>query len=72
MPCFLQKNGVLMNEEVLRIEDSCFRSAWVYEKCLQSLLRLVLTGNQSWISFAMFLLFEVRKLKLGYRPVPSP
>ena len=52
MPYFLQKNGVLMNEEVLRIKDPCFRSAWVYEKCLQSLLQLMFSGMGDWSEFA--------------------
>ena len=32
MPCFLQKNGVLMNEGVLRMKESCFRSVRVYAR----------------------------------------
>ena len=44
MPCFVQQNGVLMNDEVWNVVGSCFRSVGSSEKCLQSLLWLLLAG----------------------------
>ena len=34
---FLQQEGVSVNEEVLKVVWSCFRSVREYEMCLQSL-----------------------------------
>ena len=42
IPCFLQKNGVSVNEGVLKVKGSCSRSVGSSGKCLQSLLLLVL------------------------------
>ena len=45
-----------MNDEVWNMVGSCFRSVGSSEKCLQSLLKLVLAGMRDGISFAKFLL----------------
>ena len=55
MPCFVQQNGVLMFEEVLKMVSSFLRSVMMYGKCLQTLLWLVVTGMRDVISFAKFL-----------------
>ena len=67
----LQQNCDLVNEEVLRMNESCLRSVGRYGSCVQSLLKLLFAGNESWFSFAMFLSFEVREFKLQYRLVQS-
>ena len=54
MPCFLQKNGVSVNEEVWGVVDSCFRSVRVYARWEQSLLWLVFTGMRVGMCFAKF------------------
>ena len=56
MPCFVQQNGVLMNDEVWNMVGSCFRSVGSSEKCLQSLLWLLLAGSECGTSFVKFLL----------------
>ena len=68
----LQKNYDFGYEDGLRMKESCFRSVRECERCLQSLLWLVFTGMRDWSCFAILLVFEVRKCKLGYRLVPSP
>ena len=66
---FLQQEGVFVNEEVWDVVQSCFRSVRVCERCLQSLLWLVVTGMRDWSCFAILLVFEVSKLKSLCRPV---
>ena len=40
----LHKKWALMDEEVLEVVGSCFRSGLMFGMCSQCLLRLVLTG----------------------------
>ena len=56
MPCFVQQNGVLMNDEVWNMVGSCFRSVGSSEKCLQSLFRQLLAGMCVMVQNASFLL----------------
>ena len=41
--CFLQQGSVSVNEELLKVFGSCFRSGLMFGMCSISLLRLVLT-----------------------------
>ena len=43
---FLQQGGVSVNEEVLKVVGSCFRSGLMFGMCSISLFKLVLTGTQ--------------------------
>ena len=47
----LQQNCDLVNEEVLRMNESCLRSVGGYRSCVQSLLKLLFAGNESWYVF---------------------
>ena len=45
----LQQNRDSEYEQVLGMDDSCFRLVLVYGRCLQSLFLLMLAGSESWL-----------------------
>ena len=53
---FVQQDGVSVFKEVLEVVGSCFSSVMMFGMCSTSLLRLVLTGNESCVSKCKFLL----------------
>ena len=67
----LQQNCDLANEEVLRMNESCFRSVRMCGKCSQSSCKFVLTDMRGCLCFASFLLLEAREWKWCYSPVPA-
>ena len=54
---FLQQGGVSVNEEVLKVVGSCFRSGLMFGICLQTLPWLVPAGMRDVVVFAKLLLF---------------